>query len=51
MDDYINIRKGTDTKYAVDKCCKMICKFIMNNGVNLKQKHGFTINIQNKEYD
>ena len=48
-DDFVKIRKGTDTHHAISKCCKMICKFIMGNGVNLKQKHGLTINIQSHE--
>jgi len=50
MDDFVKIRKGTDTEYAMKKCCKMVCKFIMNNGKNLKQEYGFTINIQDKRY-
>lgn len=51
MDNFVKIRKGTDTIYAMKKACKIICDFIKLNGKNLKQEHGLTINIQNKEYD
>ena len=51
MDDFVKVRKGTDTLYAMKKATKMICDFIKSNGKNLKQEHGFTINIQNREYD
>jgi hypothetical protein len=51
MDEFVKIRKGTDTEYAIKKSCKMICNFIKSNGVNLKQKHGVVIRIYSHEYD
>ena len=51
MDEFVKVRKGTSTKYAMDKSCNMICDFILRNGKSLKQRHGFTINIQSHEYD
>ena len=51
MQDFIDIRKGTNSIYALKKCLRFIKDSILLNGKNLKQEHGFTINFQVRRYD
>ena len=44
--DFVHIRKGTSTIYALGKCLRVVKDNILKNGKDLKQVNGFTINIQ-----